>query len=88
MKITDALAIAASQFIQQFTNKSKTVQTLQLYATEQLQLPSDQANKFAIEAVDGQATEWLNTDEDKQRFFTWYCINHVDIVQRSKDTAR
>lgn len=83
MKIKDALAAAASQFIQRFGNKEETLQSLEQYALEELQLSSAHAKKFSIEAVEGQATDWLNSEQDKHRFFTWYCINHVDFAQRS-----
>lgn len=88
MKIKHALAIAASQFIQQFGNKTQTLQLMEQYAVEELELDINQAKKFSIDAVEGQAIEWMNTEEDKHRFFTWYCINYVDLAKRSSSNVQ
>lgn len=77
MKIKNALVIAADHLIQRFGNETKNLQLLEQFATEELELTPDQAKKFAEHAAKGQTTEWLNTEDDRNRFFTWYYINYV-----------
>jgi hypothetical protein len=78
MKIKEALV--ADLFIQRFTDQSITLQQLEQYAKEELELPAHLSKKFATEATNGQPTDWLNTLEDYNRFFTWYYINHASNV--------
>lgn len=88
MKIKDALIVAASQFIQQFGNKARTLQVLEQFAVEELELDRDHAKKFSEGAIEGQAKEWPVTEEDRNKFFTWYLINHVDLRQNLQHNSK
>ena len=82
MKIKQALVISAEQFLKQF-NEKKSIELLQQYAVDELDLSPDQAKEFATKATSGKPTEWLKSEEDNYRFYTWYYINYVTVQKQA-----
>lgn len=81
MKISEALTIAASQFLRNYTEGEATRQLLEQYALEELDLNSKNAKEFAVAVEKGGATEYPATKEDFNNFFAWYYINYVEKKQ-------
>jgi hypothetical protein len=77
MKIEEAIIIAATQFMKNFSDNGKTFKILEEYAIEELGMEKQLAKEFAKDGIEGKSLDGLTTDTKK--FYLSYYINHVAV---------